>query len=174
MEVEIQDEKHTGRVAAVYGDEVSANAAKQKLIDNGISRSVISIVKPEDKSISRKIEPESQNIYKTIIKSHGWLGLIGAIIGIVIATGLVTAGPEMTQSNPIYTYFVFIFFGVVFGMMIAGAISIRPDHDPLITKTVEASHEQHWTLIVQTDDRDEIDRIKTLLEDSALSTSETI
>lgn len=112
MEVEIQDEKHTGRVAAVYGDEVSANAAKQKLIDNGISRSVISIVKPEDKSISRKIEPESQNIYKTIIKSHGWLGLIGAIIGIVIATGLVTAGPEMTQSQPhLYLFCVYLLWG---------------------------------------------------------------
>ncbi len=30
MEVEIQDEKHTGRVAAVFGDKDSANAAKTK------------------------------------------------------------------------------------------------------------------------------------------------
>lgn len=173
MEVEIQDEKHTGRVAAVFGDEVSANAAKQKLIDNGISSKVISIVKPDDSAISMKIEPESRGIYKGIIKSHGWLGLIGMIVGALIATALVLSGPEMTQSNPLYTYFVFVFFGAMFGMMIAGAISLRPDHDPLITKTVEASHEHHWTVIVQTDDGDEIDLVKKLLEGSAISMSET-
>lgn len=173
MEVEIQDEKHTGRVAAIYGDEVSANAARQKLIDNGLSPAVISIVKPDDSAISRKIEPESHGIAKTIVKSHGWLGLIGMIVGIVIATFLVSSGPEMTQSSPMFTYLVFIFFGLVFGMMLAGAISIRPDHDPLITKTVEASHEQNWTVVVQTDEHDEIDLIKKLLEDSAISMSET-
>ena len=91
------------------------------------------------------------------------------IVGIVIATFLVSSGPEMTQSSPMFTYLVFIFFGLVFGMMLAGAISIRPDHDPLITKTVEASHEQNWTVVVQTDEHDEIDLIKKLLEDSAIS-----
>ena len=173
MEVEIQDEKHTGRVAAVFGDKDSANAAKQKLVNNGISPTVINIVKPEDNNISKKIEPESQGIAKTIVKSHGWLGLIGMILGLIIATALVISGPEMTQSSPLFTYLVFIFFGLTFGMMIAGAVSIRPDHDPLITKTVEASHENHWTVIVQTDDHEEIDLIKDLLEGSAISISET-
>jgi len=173
MEVEVQDEKHTGRVAAVYGDQASANEAKQKLIDNGISASKINIVKPDDSALSEKIEPESHGIAKTIVKSHGWLGLIGIILGILIATVLVTSGPEMTQSSPLFTYFVFIFFGLTFGMMLAGAISIRPDHDPLITKTVEASHDNNWTVIVQTDERDEIDLIKNLLEGSTKSFSET-
>jgi hypothetical protein len=160
MEVEIQDEKHTGRVAAVFGDKDSAPT-------------VINIVKPEDNNISKKIEPESHGIAKTIVKSHGWLGLIGMILGLIIATALVISGPEMTQSSPLFTYLVFIFFGLTFGMMIAGAVSIRPDHDPLITKTVEASHENHWTVIVQTDDHEEIDLIKDLLEGSAISISET-
>lgn len=174
MEVEIQDEKHTGRVAAVYTSEGAANAAKQKLIDNGISPAIINIIKPDDKNISKKIEPESHGIAKTIVKSHGWLGLIGMIVGILIATILVASGPEMTQSSPMFTYFVFIFFGLVFGMMLAGAISIRPDHDPLITKTIETSQEHRWTVMVQTDDQDDIDLVKQLLDDSAISTSETL
>ena len=174
MDVEIQDEKHTGRVAAVYSDRDSANAAKQKLIDNGISPDVINIIQPDDVNISRKLEPVSHGIAKTIVKSHGWLGLIGMIIGVLIATALVIVGPEMTQSNPLYTYFVFVFFGVTFGMMVAGIVSLRPDHDPLITKTIEASHEHHWTLIVQTDDHKEINLIKNLLKGSAISMRETI
>lgn len=174
MEVEIQDEKHTGRVAAIYNNEAAAKAAKQKLIDNGISPGTINIVRPDDSNLSKKIEPESQGIYKTLVKSHGWLGLIGIVVGIVIATILVLVGPEMTRSNPLYTYFVFIFFGVIYGMMMAGGISLRPDHDPLITKTVEASHEHQWTVIVQTDDREDIDLVKELLEESAISMSETL
>lgn len=173
MEVDIQDEKHTGRVAAVYTSEQAANAAKQKLIDNGISPGIINIVRPDDKNISKKIEPESHGIAKTIVKSHGWLGLIGMIVGILIATFLVASGPEMTQSSPLFTYLVFIFFGLIFGMMLAGLISIRPDHDPLITKTIETSQEHRWTVVVQTDDQDDIDLVKELLEISADSTSET-
>jgi len=173
MEVEIQDEKHTGRVAAIYGNESAAKAAKQKLIDNGIPPGTINIVRPDDSNISKKIEPDSHGIAKTIVKSHGWLGLFGMIAGVLIATILVTSGPEMTQSSPMFTYIVFIFFGLIFGMMLAGAISIRPDHDPLITKTIESSQEHQWTVIVQTDDRDDIDLVKQLLEDSAESMSET-
>lgn len=174
MEVEIQDEKHTGRVAAIYNNEAAAKGAKQKLIDNGISPGTIKMVRPDDSNISKKIEPESHGIAKTIVKSHGWLGLIGMVVGILIATFLVSSGPEMTQSSPMFTYLVFIFFGLIFGMMLAGLISIRPDHDPLITKTVEASQEQSWTIVVQTDDRDDIDLVKQLLEDSAVSMSETL
>lgn len=175
MDVEIQNEQHTGRVAAIYTNEVSANAARQTLINEGnISPAVISIVKPHDSNLSKKIEPESQSIAKTIVKSHGWLGLIGAIAGLLLATILSISGPEMTRSSPLFTYLVFIFFGAVFGMMLAGAISIRPDHDPLITKTIEASQENDWTVVVQTDDRAEIDLVKTLLKDSAVSMSETL
>ena len=174
MDVEIQDEKHTGRVAAVFADEVSANAAKQKLINEGkIKASLISIVKPHDANLSKKIEPESHGIAMTLVKSHGWLGLIGIIVGIILATILTIIGPEMTRSSPLFTYLVFIFFGLIFGMMLAGGISLRPDHDMLITQTVEASQENHWSVVVQTDDHDEIELVKQLLEDSAISMSET-
>lgn len=175
MDVEIQDEKHTGRVAAVYGSEQAANAAKQKLIDQGkIKPSVISIVKPEDSEISKKIEPESEGIANTLVKSHVWIGLIGVVIGVIISTFLVLAGPEMTRSNPFYTYFVFVFVGAMLGMMVAGGISLRPDHDPLTTQTVEASQEHHWSVIVQTDDQDDIDLVKKLLESSAIEITETL
>lgn len=175
MEVEIQDEKHTGRVAAVFGSEQAANAARQKLIDQGkIKPDVISIVKPDDSELSKKIEPESKGIAKTLVKSHVWLGLGGMLLGFVIASILVTIGPEISRSSPLFMYIVFVNFGLVFGLMFAGAISLRPDHDPLITQTVEASREHHWSVVVQTDDQDDIDLVKKLLESSAIEMSETL
>jgi len=175
MDVEIQDEKHTGRVAAVFGSEQEAKAAKQKLIDQGkIKPGVISIVKPNDSQLSKKVEPESHGIAKTLVKSHVWLGLAGTIIGLVIATILVTIGPDIAQSSPLLIYIVFIFFGAIFGLMLAGAVSLRPDHDPLITQTVEASQEHQWSVVVQTDDQDDIDLVKKLLEKSAIELSETL
>lgn len=175
MEIEIQDEKHTGRVAAVFGSEQAANAAKQKLIEHGkINPGVISIVKPDDSQLSKKIEPESHGIAKTLVKSHVWLGLAGIIIGVIIATILVTVGPDIAQTSPLLIYIVFVFFGAVLGLMLAGGISLRPDHDPLITQTVEASQEHHWSVIVQTDDQDDINLVKKLLEKSAIEVSETL
>lgn len=62
----------------------------------------------------------------------------------------------------------------VFGLMMAAAISMRPDRDPLITYTIEASQAHKWSLVVQTDDQDIIDLVKKLLESSAIEVSETL
>lgn len=175
MDVEIQDEKHTGRVAVVFGSEQAANAAKQKLMDQGkIKPSVINIVKPDDSELSKKLEPESQGIANTLVKSHVWLGVIGLVVGLIIATILISIGPDIARSSPLQIYIVFIFLGPIIGMMLAGAVSLRPDHDPLITQTVEASNEHRWSVVVQTDDQDDIDLVKKLLESSAIEISETL
>ncbi len=175
MAVNVIDEQHPAKVAAIFKTESDAHSARQALIDQGnFASKLINIIKPEDPNLSKKIEPESHGIAKTILKSHGILGIVGLFAGFILASILVAAGPTFTQDSPLPTYLALSFFGLLIGLMVAGAITLRPDHDPLINETIEASHHQQWTVIVQTDDRDAVHKAKEILETDAVTVKETI
>lgn len=175
MAVNVIDEQHPAKVAAVFNSEAEANRARQDLINEGkFANRLISVVEPDDSDLSKKIEPESQGIARTIIKSHGVLGVVGLFAGLIAASILVAAGPTFTQDSPLPTYLALSFFGLLIGLMIAGAVTLRPDHDPLINETIEASQHQQWTVIVQTDDRDATNLAKQILQNKAQSVRETI
>lgn len=171
MAVNVIDEQHPAKVAAIFKTESDASSARQALIDQGdFASKLINIIKPEDPNLSKKIEPESHGIAKTILKSHGILG----IVGFILASILVAAGPTFTQNSPLPTYLALSFFGLLIGLMVAGAITLRPDHDPLINEIIEASHHQQWTVIVQTDNRGAVNKAKEILETDAVTVKETI
>lgn len=175
MAVNVIDEQHPAKVAGIFKTESDAHAARKALMDKGkFASTVINIVKPEDPNLSKKIEPESHGIAKTILKSHGILGIVGLFAGFILASILVAAGPTFTQDSPLPTYLALSFFGLLIGLMVAGAVTLRPDHDPLINQTIEASHHQQWTVIVQIDDRDAVQKAKEILETNAVSVKETI
>lgn len=170
----VTEENKSSKVAGVFKDEKSAQSARQKLIDSGsFSVNVIEIVAPEDQNLSQKIEPNTQEIATTLVKSHSIIGAIGLLVGLGAALLLTTIGPDMTQSSPLLTYFALGFVGLLLGMMLAGAVSLRPDHDPLISETVKASENQQWSVIVQTRTSAESDRAEDILKISAQSVKET-
>ena len=175
MAVNVIDEQQPAKVAAVFSNEAEARAAREELINDGnFDAEAINIVTPGDDHLSKKIQPESKGIAGTIIKSHGILGVVGLLAGLIAASILIAAGPTFTQSSPLATYFAMGFVGLLIGMMVAGAITLRPDHDPLTNETIKASQQNQWTVIVQTDARDTNQLAKQILQNKAQSVSETI
>ncbi|WP_040576987.1 hypothetical protein [Methylophaga lonarensis] len=175
MEVNIIEEQKSHKLAAVFADKSAAiNAEKTLLKEGEFTADSINIIRPEDDTLSKKIEPESTGIYQTLIKSHLWLGLAGIATGVILAGFLISVGPLYFQASPITTVLALAFFGMLAGMMLAGVVSIRPDHDLMINKTTEASQKRHWTLIVHVKNRDALSRAKDLLQHRALSLSETL
>jgi hypothetical protein len=60
--------------------------------------------------------------------------------------------------------------GIIFpflGLLLAGAISLRPDHDLVVAKARKAAGEGRWTVVVHCTDNDEKDRAKRTMEHSA-------
>lgn len=175
MAVNVIDEQQPAKVAAIFNNEAEARAAREELINEGnFDAKAVSIVTPGDDNLSKKIQPESKGIAGTIIKSHGILGVVGLLAGLIAASILVAAGPTFTQASPFGTYFALGFVGLLIGMMLAGGITLRPDHDPLTNKTIQASQQHQWTVIVQTDARDANQLAKQILQNKAQSVSESI
>ncbi|GLP99129.1 hypothetical protein GCM10007891_09830 [Methylophaga thalassica] len=174
MDMHINQESKPSKLAAVFDDEQKAIDAKQTLVNVGhFKQQDIEVIQPKDRNTSKKIESEPKAIARFITRSHFIFGGVGLLVGLVIASAMVVSGPMMTQSSPLHTYIALAVVGTFVGLLFAGLLSLRPDHDPLINDTVTASRHNLWTLIVQTDGRKNLKKAHQLMNPTAVSVTET-
>ena len=95
------------------------------------------------------------------------LGVLGLVAGLGLAWWLTTFGPTITRASPLLTYVALAIICPFLGLLLAGAISLRPDHDLLVAKSRQATGEGRWTVIVHCEDSNEKDRAKRVMEHSA-------
>lgn len=172
MDTNIIDEKHPSKVAGIFNSIATAKAAQAKLIKQGHFKAKdIKIVYPHDAGISQKIAPRDSGIATTLVNAHIIIGLGGLLFGLLLAFVLTLLGPDMFRSSPLLVYLALGFVGAMLGLMIAGGVSLRPDQDPLISDTVEASNENKWSVVVQIDDIESNERAQTIMQETAVSVS---
>ncbi len=175
MDMNIIDEKHPSKVAGIFHSLEMAEAAQEKLIQQGhFKAGDIKIVRPNDAGISKKIEPGDSGIATTLANSHIIFGIGGLVFGLLVALVLITLGPDMFKSSPLLVFFALAFIGAMVGLMIAGVVSLRPDQDHLISDTVEASHENKWSVVVQIDNDEDNERAESLMKETAVSVTHTL
>ncbi len=170
----INKEKYHSKVAGIFNDESTTHSAKETLIDYGhFTERHINIITPHDNDAGHKIEPETHAIGKLISQSHFLFGSIGFLFGLLLASLLSSVGPTFAQSSPMLTHMALAIIGIFLGFIIAGVISLRPDHDPLINDAIEATQQNKWALIVQAEESGDRQRARQLLQPIAVSVSET-
>ena len=133
-------------VIADFGTNEAAAAALAALHDQQAF-----IVGPKDPMAPRKLEPDSRGIGRTLLMSHLLLGAAGALVGLLAGWLLIRNWPAAALS-PGYTLFVATALGAVFGMLLAGLISIRPDHVVLIRQAHAARKRGRWIVAVHPTD----------------------
>tara|TARA_R110002072_G_scaffold141475_1_gene286760 strand:- start:833 stop:1354 length:522 start_codon:yes stop_codon:yes gene_type:complete len=162
------EEEFPHKVSAEYDSKSAADQAMWSLIDSaGLPPAQVRLVQPHDPDMGRKLEPETRGVARTLVRSHVVLGLGALVLGLVIAAVLVTIGPALTRSSPVMTFIAAAFLFPVLGLMLAGAISLRPDHDPLIEKTRTASAAGHWIVVAHCVSIGEQSRAKDAIDHSA-------
>ena len=156
------------KVSAGFDNHSAAEEAAWSLVHKaGLPPSQIRVVRPDDTHMETKVEPETRGVARTLLKTHIVLGLGALVVGLVTAAVLVTVGPVLTRSSPVMTFIALGFLFPALGLMLAGAISLRPDHDPLIEKTRSASETGRWTVIAHCADNDEKSLAKATMDYSA-------
>lgn len=174
MQFSINKEKFHSKVAGIFNDEMTANSAKETLIDYGhFTERHINIIEPNDDNAGHKIEPETQAIGDVLGRSHFICGSMGLLAGLLLASLLSSIGPLFAQFSPLLTHLALGIIGTFVGLLIAGVIALRPDHDPLINDAIEATQQNKWALIVQAKERGDRQRARQLLQPIAVSVTET-
>ena len=89
------------------------------------------------------------------------------MLGLVVAAILTTMGPALTRSSPLFTFIALGFLFPALGLMLAGLISLRPDHDPLIAQTRTATESGQWTLIAHCATTEQQERVNDTINTTA-------
>jgi uncharacterized protein YacL len=175
MEVNINSESKTTKVGGIFDRDHKAKAAFDDLKNDGdFVKKSIKLISPHDQHYDQKIEPEDKEIGKTMLKLHLVFAVMGLFVGVVISSLLFLLDFEFLQQHILETYTSISIICAFLGLIIAGAFSLKPDHDHLINEIREATRNGKWAIIVHTDSYKKAEKAKNLMQPYAESTSATL
>jgi hypothetical protein len=142
-------ERSVSKVAATFSDRAHAEmTAREVQRAAALEGSQLQLVRPHDRDWGRKVEPEGVGIWRTAIRAHVTCGIAGLLAGVGLYALLRALELPLVESSPVIALVVALFFPTVFGLMIGGLLTLRPDHDPVIDSVREASSDGRWSLVV--------------------------
>lgn len=147
-------ENFSSRMGAEFESNEAAQRAAQAVREQapGGGPLVVEVIEPGDQGADRKLEPESDRIPATMVRSHLVAGTAGLILGMLLAGALIAAGVQPLAASPAWSAAVFSALGLMLGLLVGGLIGFRPDHDPLIFAAKSALKSGRSYVVVHTDD----------------------
>jgi hypothetical protein len=135
-------------VAALFHDADAADRAAKRLREDRAMRDAkVQVVSPHDPNLELKLEPEPAGIWRTLLRTHARLGVVGLVLGLLTGGVLVAAGLPAFVSAPMVATVALGVFGLFGGMLLAGLLSIRPDHEVVITAVRERTAGGDWAVV---------------------------
>ncbi|NMT64280.1 hypothetical protein [Marinobacter orientalis] len=157
-------EQEDHKVAAVFDTESDARGtAKAICEETSLTDEQVTVLSPDDRHQGKQLEPEDRGIWKTLVRSHIGLAIVGAVAGFVLFLILSTVGVGFIARNAVVAVSVMTAFGAVFGMLAAGAVTLRPDHTPYLAKAQSALSEGKYVLAVHASSLEQLQEVKSLL-----------
>ncbi len=158
-------EVSNSKVAAVFANEATAREVAARVRATlQLADAQVQVITPDDRRPGRKLEPESHGIFRTIIRAHVRLGLVGAVAGAVTFGVLWAMGLPWIVNSAVLAAAVFVAFGTVGGLMLGGLVSLRPDHDLYINKVYDALGEGRSAVVVHAFSRQQNAQAEDLLK----------
>ena len=97
------------------------------------------------------------------MRAHVTCAIVGLAIALLAYIGLWAAGVTAILSTPAMSLVAMLLFGAMFGLMVGGLITIRPDHDAVIAPVREAVQDGRWSVVVHPNSRSQLaDTTRTL------------
>ncbi|MCU4676708.1 hypothetical protein N7931_13815 [Catenovulum sp. 2E275] len=175
MNIEMSQETYPSKIAGVFNSEESAQAVVKALHSKtDLSPDKVSLIQPGDMHFDEKLEPEDKQIGKTLLKTHITFGCIGLIFGLCIATLLNLTGFVLMQNYLIEAFVSISLICLFLGLLVAGFVTIRPDHDSMINKIRTATRSGQWSVIVHLPDSSKMEEVKKVMQPLASSLTATL
>ena len=142
-------EQASTKIAALFDTRSAASDAAELVCHEAhLRHRQVRLVHPYEAHFGRKLEPENDAIARTAVRSHLMMGALGVVIGLAIVGILHRQEVEAVMDSPGLAAGAAIFLGLVFGMLLAGLMTARPDHQLVITPVREAVQHGRWALLV--------------------------
>ena len=103
-----------------------------------------------------------------IAASQLFLGIGWLLLGLAVAWLLVNFGPAVTRGSPLVTDIALMLISPTIGLLMAGVISLRPDHEQLVHKAPTATSGK-WIVVVHCRNSEQRDRANRSMDFPAQS-----
>ena len=160
----VTGEMSDSKVAAVFDDEREARAIGRQV------QELLHLAPAHGQGVTaqtahpgRKLEPEGQGIFRTILLAHYRLGIAGLVAGALAFAALYLAGVEAVVNSPALAAMAISFFGGVAGLFAGGLVSLRPDHTAYLLKVRDALAEGRCAVVVHAFDVRQRDQARDAL-----------
>ncbi|RZA18838.1 MAG: riboflavin biosynthesis protein RibA [Lysobacteraceae bacterium] len=145
----LSGELSNSKVAAVFRDPAAARAAADGVaVALSLESAQVQLLTPGEPYPGRKLEPESRGIWRTIVRAHVRLGLVGAGVGLLVFAALHAYGLPLIVNSPVAAGFALLFFGTIAGLMLGGLVALRPDHDRYVEAARDAMDAGSTTVVI--------------------------
>ncbi|GGD58491.1 hypothetical protein [Pseudoxanthomonas indica] len=169
------EELSNSKVAAIYPSaELARRQAERLRQAMSLSARQVQVLVPGERHPGRKLEPESHNIFRTMIWAHVRLGVIGAIAGLMVYVALRMADIPAVDQSPWLSWLMLVMYGGIFGLMLGGLVTLRPDHDRYVMRVQEALGEGDSAVVVHATSAWQKARAKEFLEAGGAETASTL
>ncbi|NKI36559.1 hypothetical protein HFP89_15415 [Wenzhouxiangella sp. XN79A] len=167
-------ERSNHKLAAVFDTATGTDRARQRLVDEtSLSADQIDVLGPDSAEANRRLLPESRGIWQTVLRSHLVLGLAGATLGLALFLILLLGDIRFVVDNPLLSVLVFVHVFTLFGLMVGGLVSLRPDQVPYLRTARSALAAGKSVLLVHAGSSAELAEARSFLKQPALKTVRT-
>ncbi len=145
---ELVVEEYPSKVAASFDCKTEAARAVQQVASaEGAELGQIRLVGPGDPAADRKLQPESGAIARTWIRTHLVFGAVGMLSASVLTFTAIQWGPTALSASPVFTGITLVWVITLSSLMLAGAVTLRMDHDRVLNHVLRASAEGRHTVV---------------------------
>jgi hypothetical protein len=147
-------EKSITKVAGLFASRTDADNAVRALLDaSTLAASQVRVLGPKDGEtardavLDRAVEPEQRGIWRTIIRAHATMAVLGLLAGVLVYAALMVSGSPALQGTGGLGFMVFAGFGIMFGLILGGLLALRPDHGRVIHLVRRGLQGGEWAVV---------------------------
>lgn len=164
-------EKATTKLAGLFDNQEQLESVSAELRTvSGLQNTQLLVVRPHDSDFDKKLEPETQGVVRTAVRSHVALGFAGLVAGAILWIVLYVLGVGAVVSSPFYSAGVILAFSLVGGMLLGGLVTARPDHQAVIQAVDTATKAGRWSLVIHPRDEEQCQAAEKVLRGAGVET----
>lgn len=168
-------EQSDHKITGISSDRAIADTAIETLRERlQLGSSAVQLLTPGEDAIERSLEPESSGIWKTLIRSHLWLAVLGAFIGALIFLLMLQLEARFVVDNAVAAGALLIAFCTIGGLLLGGALTLRPDHMPYLAAARAALRKGQTVVVVHAESLEQAQLAREILDQAGLRTVRTL
>lgn len=148
-------ERSMTKVASLHPNRASAERAAEAARQGaGLAPNQVVVLGPDDAKrrnaelFSRSLQPESRGIFRSIGRTHAVLGVLGLVAGLVVYVALRASGSPAVATSPWLALVLCVFITTACGLMLGGALALRPDQIRVIARVRSGLRAGRWAVAV--------------------------